>query len=252
MFAITLDIDWAPDFIIDSVSELLLSHGVKSTWFVTHDSAATRLLAQNNALIERGIHPNFLAGGTHGNTYEEALNYVLNLVPGAACVRTHALHQSNPLLKLMCVDYGLKIDSSLFLPGYQEIRPIEFEFAQHGKFLTRIPYIWGDQYEITRTRSNLNFAGRFGFGGIKVFNFHPVHIYFNAYNEAPYKQLKALSPDITRASKASCEQLINRSARGVRDFLLDLLAEIKKSGNGLTLSEIPSLYTRQHDRKRNQ
>lgn len=33
---ITLDIDWAPDFVIDAVAEQLVQAGVWATWFVTH------------------------------------------------------------------------------------------------------------------------------------------------------------------------------------------------------------------------
>ena len=45
--ALTLDVDWAPDFMIDFAAEILVEHGVRATWFVTHDSPAlTRLRAQ--------------------------------------------------------------------------------------------------------------------------------------------------------------------------------------------------------------
>jgi hypothetical protein len=34
------DIDWAPDFVIDSVAATLVQIGVQTTWFVTHSSPA--------------------------------------------------------------------------------------------------------------------------------------------------------------------------------------------------------------------
>jgi len=36
MIALTLDIDWAPDWMIEKVAEMLLKYGVKATWFATH------------------------------------------------------------------------------------------------------------------------------------------------------------------------------------------------------------------------
>lgn len=37
---LTLDIDWAPDFIIDEVVSILVKNNVKATWFITHNSPA--------------------------------------------------------------------------------------------------------------------------------------------------------------------------------------------------------------------
>ncbi|SVD69909.1 uncharacterized protein METZ01_LOCUS422763, partial [marine metagenome] len=39
-FVITIDIDWAPGWMIDFVTAILIENGVKATWFVTHASPA--------------------------------------------------------------------------------------------------------------------------------------------------------------------------------------------------------------------
>jgi hypothetical protein len=70
---LTLDIDWAPDAAIDFVAEILVSRGVKATWFVTHDSPGVRRLRARPDLFELGIHPNFLPGSSHGRSGEGAL-----------------------------------------------------------------------------------------------------------------------------------------------------------------------------------
>ena len=46
MILITLDIDWAPDFIIKKVDEMLKERNIKSTWFVTHKSAHLKNLSK--------------------------------------------------------------------------------------------------------------------------------------------------------------------------------------------------------------
>ena len=56
--AITLDVEWAPDFVIDAVANTLVSNGVKATWMVTRDSPAIRRLTRHDELFKRGIHPN--------------------------------------------------------------------------------------------------------------------------------------------------------------------------------------------------
>jgi peptidoglycan/xylan/chitin deacetylase (PgdA/CDA1 family) len=35
---ITLDTDWAPDFILEHVSEILTERKIKATWFITNES----------------------------------------------------------------------------------------------------------------------------------------------------------------------------------------------------------------------
>ena len=70
MILIRLDIDWAPDFIIKKVDEMLTEKNVKATWFVTHKSAYLKTLSKNRN-YELGIHPNFMSDSTQGNSIEE-------------------------------------------------------------------------------------------------------------------------------------------------------------------------------------
>ena len=58
--ALTFDIDWAPDWMIEEVASILIEHNVKTTWFVTHASPAIDKLRQMPELFELGIHPNRL------------------------------------------------------------------------------------------------------------------------------------------------------------------------------------------------
>ena len=100
-YALTIDIDWAPDFAIKKLADALIRHKVKCTWFVTHESPAIKELRNHSDLFELGIHPNFFPGSTHGNNEKEVLDYMVSIVPGAKTVRSHALLQSSRLLNLM-------------------------------------------------------------------------------------------------------------------------------------------------------
>jgi hypothetical protein len=51
-FAILLDSSEAPDAAIDFSADLLASYGVKATWFIARQSAATERLARRSALFE--------------------------------------------------------------------------------------------------------------------------------------------------------------------------------------------------------
>ena len=122
---ITFDVDWAPDFVISSVAEMLLKSGTKATWFVTHDSEAIRKLAGHSDLFEFGVHPNFMPGTTQGNNYHEVMSYLMNIAPNAKAVRTHGMFYSAAISRMFAVDFGLEIDSSTFLGEMPHIIPYE-------------------------------------------------------------------------------------------------------------------------------
>ncbi len=69
---ITIDTDWAPDFILSHVAEILSNKNIRCTWFVTNDSPYLETLKKND-LFEIGIHPNFESNSTQGEDYEVLL-----------------------------------------------------------------------------------------------------------------------------------------------------------------------------------
>jgi len=114
---ITIDVDWAPDFVMEPVIEVFIENQVKSTWFITHSTPVLNsLLRKHRELFELGIHPNFMKNSTQGATEKEVLAYCKAVVPEALSVRTHGLIQSSNLLTTFVREYSLKIDSSVFLP----------------------------------------------------------------------------------------------------------------------------------------
>jgi hypothetical protein len=193
----TLDIDWAPDFVIDHVAELLTSRGVKATWFVTHASPAVSRLGQCPELFELGIHPNFLPGSSHGVTPSEVLAHCMELVPEARCVRTHNLVQSSPILSCLLGETPIRIDASLFLPGETGLRPFR---CRHGhQTLVRVPFIWED--DVAMLQPEASWGGDPFLGdGLRVVNFHPIHVFLNSCEFEPYALLKQSCPKLQDVS----------------------------------------------------
>ena len=97
---VTLDVDWAPDCVIDAVAALLIDANVRATWFITHESPALDRLRQRPDLFELGIHPNFFPGSTHGTDPKEILRHCMSLVPEAKSIRTHGLYQSGQIFEI--------------------------------------------------------------------------------------------------------------------------------------------------------
>ncbi len=190
---ITLDVDWAPDFMIDHVAQILIDAQVKATWFVTHPSKAIDRLNSFNDLFELGIHPNPLHGSTHGNTEDEVLTYTRKLLPQASSMRTHGLYQTSNWLIKAAKKYDIKIDVSLFLPRATHLQMHQIKW--YGASIWRIPYFWADDSEMfekqplwTPSDSLIKSPG------LKVFDFHPIHIMLNTDRFEKYEYLKQIRP----------------------------------------------------------
>ena len=143
---ITFDVDWAPDFAIDKTADILIENQLKATWFLTHDSKAVRRLFEHRDLFELGVHPNFMPGSTQGCSYHNIMSYLMNIVPNAKVVRTHAMFYSASLSRMFALDFGLETDSSIFLAEVPHIIPYEVFYGD--KTFIRMPYWWSDDGEI--------------------------------------------------------------------------------------------------------
>ena len=130
-YCLTIDLDWAPDFAINYMMNILLLKRIKCTWFITHKSEAVEELMTHGNFFEFGIHPNFFPESTHGNNPNDVMKHMMEIVPNAKIVRTHVLLQSGRHLKLMVNDYGIEIDSSILLREVSNIEPFTM-FFDHG------------------------------------------------------------------------------------------------------------------------
>jgi hypothetical protein len=233
---ITVDIDWAPDFVIDSVAERLITYQVRATWFVTHASPAIERLRQYPDLFELGIHPNFLPGSTHGGTTETILTHCMRLVPTATSMRTHALIQSSPLLIKIMTQTPITTDVSLFLPYASFLHPVEF-WWQHRR-LVRIPYFWEDDLEMERFIPSWHLTPLLQIGeGLKIFDFHPIHIYLNSARMEPYQSLKQRVPRLVEATPSDVDGYIQADA-GTNSLFTEIVEYLAVNGRSARIQDI--------------
>lgn len=190
---VTLDIDWAPDWIIEDVVGRLLRAGVRATLFATHDSPAMRALAKE-PLFEIGLHPNFLPGSSHGATPDEIFATLRGWYPDATTCRAHSLVMSEPLLARMACEFGIEIDCSVHLPRASYVAPHELHLSEQGDSLIRLPHVFQDNMH-AMARRPWTFAGaELDTPGWKVLNFHPVHIVLNSATLQVYEAFKRRGP----------------------------------------------------------
>ena len=186
---LTLDVDWAHDQIILDTVSLFEKHNVKATWFVTHETEVIDVLRANDH-FELGIHPNFnalLEGDlSKGRNAEEIIDNLLEIVPEAKSVRSHSMAQSFRLLDLFSRK-GLTHDSNDFIPEQSNVHLVPF---CHWSGLTRIPFFWEDNVQIMY-EENSSIDALCRRPGLKVFNFHPIHIYMNTESLDRYENTRA-------------------------------------------------------------
>jgi hypothetical protein len=183
---LTVDIDWAHDEVLGDTIDLVERADVNATWFVTHH---TPLLARlrANPKFELGIHPNFnfllLAGDPrNGATAEEVVDRLMTVVPEAAAVRSHSTTLSTGLLNLFARK-GLRYDCNCFVPHYagMELKPWD-----NWTGMTMVPYSWEDDVAfLSGTATDVDALSRRR--GIKVFDFHPIHVFLNTESSARYE-----------------------------------------------------------------
>jgi len=230
---ITLDIDWAPDFAIDTIAQILIDYQVKATWFVTHFSPAIERLNQQRDLFELGIHPNMLPGSTHGISDDEVLTYMKQLVPDAVSMRTHGLYQSTNFLIKAARDYGIETDVSLFLPKAENIAPHKIKWNYID--LLRVPFFWEDDAEMFENKPCWSISDpEIQKKGLKIFNFHPIHLVLNTHKFELYNYLKSIKP--LQAWDSAFVQSHNYKGSGSFTFFEELVKYI--AGKGLKIKDI--------------
>lgn len=219
---ITLDVDWAPDFVIDDVANMLIAAGTRAVWFITHDSPAVRRLRERPDLFEIGIHPNFLPGSTHGSSETEVLAHCMAMVPEARLIRMHGLVQTSNLLYRIVSETQIEADVSLFLPHAGNTAPVMY-YWEGGKSLLRIPYVWEDDFEMVRPNSVWDLTDMIkSSAGLVVVNFHPIHIYLNSRELGPYRSVRARG-NLVSLSRSQVDTEIN-SGEGTRSAFLSAIA----------------------------
>jgi len=233
---VTLDMDWAPDFVIDEVANCLIEQGVRATWFVTHLSPAVERLRARQDLFELGIHPNFLDGSSHGKSCEEVLNHCETLVPEARSIRTHGLIHSSALTDALFENTDICIDSTFYLPYSTHIEAVEYQ--RFGKSIWRIPFFWEDDDEPERQNPCWDLPEILrGRSGLLVFAFHPIHVYLNSRTLDSYARLKKEGGPLNQLSDETARKFVS-PGDGPKALFEELVRYLASSGRSSRLSDL--------------
>lgn len=228
-FALTTDVDWAPDFCVEDVLELVAGAGLRVTAFATH---RTGPLVRPPSFVEVGLHPDTTRPGADG--IRRKIPDLLEIYPDARGLRAHRNFFGQNVAQLARAS-GLDYDASV-LHWRQPF--CQAEIDQYG--LVRMTYNWEDGIHADRGLPwSLDWVPIAG-PGLKIFNVHPIFIYLNCPDDDYRRRVVKDYPDLTSAPRSALAPCVH-DGYGARRFLIDLLAELKGSGaRSVWLREIAS------------
>ena len=205
---ITFDVDWAPEEAIQYSIDLVLESNSKATFFATHPSKVLKKYLDSDQ-IEVGIHPNYYKS----TNFEQLIDELLNHYPEATSVRAHGLYSSSNIVKLY-EKKGFKCCLDVFLPGHENLQPV-WRFGVGSILL--IPYFWEDGNHFTyKPKIDFNSCTNSVYDGMRIFNFHPIHVYANTESSEHYQAIRPYNQD-------SDQVLKRRGDSGIKDVLELLL-----------------------------
>ncbi len=220
---LTFDIDFAPDYMIDHLAEILDPYGIEATFFVTHASDAVRGLACNPR-YEIGYHPNLSPGSTQGDSLPGIIASLRTDFPGAVGNRFHLLGSSYRDLAVLGRS-GFRYDASTLRFDCPYLLP---SFHQDIG-LTLLTYFWEDGIaEAARVPLRLP-AVDLRSPGMKMFNFHPLNVFLNAPDASTRLRFLAEHPDLTHCPARTAERY-RHTGDGAATLLGELLAHLSARG----------------------
>ena len=226
MFVFTFDTDWALEPLLDDTLKLLNDYKIKSTFFLTNKIDSNLL---NNH--ELAIHPNFEGFSNQ----EEILSKTLEILPtkkSKGC-RSHKLYHNSPLM-MSYEKFGIEYDSNYYLPDYNNIQPFFLKWAN----VLEIPIYFCDDAHYETNSSfdlkNINLNNE----GIKVFLFHPFHIFMNTSSDKDYQQHKSNYKDFEYLDNHK-----NSDNPGTRSLFVKILDFVEKNNiETKTMAEVNDYY----------
>ncbi|HEY5406909.1 MAG TPA: hypothetical protein VIJ92_07475 [Ginsengibacter sp.] len=234
VFCFTTDIDWASETTLKLFFDEIFTYQIVPTVFVTHASRIIDELFADKK-IERGIHPNFLKGSSHGGSFEDVINTCLKFAPETKLYRSHRGYNSTDTNHLLRNKYHFKVSSNTVTVMQQHLQPV-----LHESGLLEFPVFFEDGTHLyNKLELDIDtYLKNFTSPGIKIISFHPMNFVVNPPTLSYMRNIKdTLSrEEYNNLSLKKIEQYKNQ-LKGIKDICIEIL---KLSGryDVLTLDEL--------------
>ena len=217
---LTFDIEWAHDTIISDLMEIISLYSIPVTFYATHQTDVFDETIKSDEKIEIGIHPNFNPLFDNSGSKLDLRGICSNLkdiFPNATSFRSHSLVFGSPLQPILR-ELSISHDSSVMIP-FQENNFSISPWVMWDR-LIRVPHFFCDY--VTASSSDEGFSSLYKRPGLKVFDFHPIHVFLNTENVGRYERTRLIHHD---PRKLLGERY---TGYGTRNLLIELLESSKK------------------------
>lgn len=180
VYVFTADVDFAPEWAIQETIDIFGKCNVPLTFFITHPSKAIKKAYGTKEKARHvGIHPWFSIPTMQGSKKKEIIRNLIAIWPYIRCFRSHGFYEEYKICRLLYFK-GFKYDSNLCLFLQPYCTPLK-----HCTGLVRFPVWWEDDiHMMTKLPFKLNsIREEIAIPGLKIFNFHPLHLATNALGE---------------------------------------------------------------------
>lgn len=221
VFCFTGDVDWASEDALQIFLGDLQAEKIPLHLFVTHPSERIAA-AHSKGFLQRGIHPNFLEGSSHGNSFTEVIDTCMSYAPEAKGFRCHRYFDVNDINELLYNTYGFRYVSNFCTTLQPGIKPY-----LHRSGLVHFPIFFEDGgYIYNQLELNIEkYRSLFESPGIKIINLHPMNYVVNPPDFRYMRTIKDNTPrdDYNRMDKTVIDS-ISFKGTGIRDVCRQVFA----------------------------
>lgn len=183
----TGDQDWAPAWAVEETVGLFENCALPFHLFRTNVSHLYDIKCAVPSGFTSGWHPNFLPGSSHGADLDSVIQEMQRLVPLSRSVRSHSFLESSSIWQalsrtsVIAESHGLTDLETYVKPMRMGSGFIRFPlFLEDDHFLANGPTM----APMKRLWNNLRMPG------LKVLNFHPIHLALNTPSVSAYMAWK--------------------------------------------------------------
>jgi len=234
VFCFTSDMDWASETVLARCLPELCSENLKLTVFVTNESRVINEL-KDAGRLERGIHPNFLAGSSHGDGFRTVIETCRKFAPEAEAFRSHRLFDVTDVTHLLHDEYKFKYVSNLGTVMQPRLGPV-----LHESGLVHFPIFFEDGTHLFHGLSLrlTDYLPRFLSPGIKVISVHPADYVINTPKISYMRGIKdSMSREAYQQMSAADIEKYEHRGLGIRSLVKEIIA-LARSHRVMSLSEL--------------
>lgn len=213
---LTCDVDWAPDYAVKSVINLINKYGFKINIFATHKSD---VLLQEHGNVNVGLHPDFTRP-SQKDWFDKKISDLKSIYANSKGMRSHRNFFGQNIADL-AHKAGLKYDVSSFLWN-QSFCQAHIDY--NG--MVRFSYFWEDGIHLDLGKpfeiSTINLETP----GLKILNIHPILFYLNSATEEHRRGVTSRYTNLSVAPEDEIDKDINRKY-GIQNFYKEILNYLK-------------------------